>query len=97
MVLDDAQAAALARTKAVHVALVVPAVVGGVVLTERAGSFSVVFLCSFGALSLGGVVQSCTINATAGQKCKRAARVAIVSAVGLVAYSGLFYVAYGKN
>jgi len=64
--LDDAEASALARTKAVHVALLVLAVLGAV----WSGSLAA-FLLSFLAFLLGGVAEAFVPGASGAQTAKR--------------------------
>ena len=66
--LDDAEAAALARTKAVHVALLVVAVLGGV----WSGDGSVAFFLPSLAFLLGGVAESFVPGAVTAMRVAKA-------------------------
>ena len=70
--LDDAEASALARTKAVHVALIVLAVHGAVWL----GSLEAAFFLPFLAFLLGGVAEAFVPGASVAETCKRIVKLA---------------------
>ena len=69
--LEDAEASALARTKAVHVALLVLGVLVGVWSGDKDVASGLVFL----AFLLGGVAEAFVPGASAAQTCKRVGKV----------------------
>ena len=79
--LDDAETAALARTKAVHVALLVLAVVGAV----WSGSVEALLLTFF-AFLLGGVAEAFVPGASAAETAKRVGKVLGAWLLGMVGF-----------
>ena len=77
--LNAAEATALARTKAVHISLIVLAVLAGVWSSHPSGVFS-----PFAAFMLGGVVESYSPGATAMETAKRVGKVLGGSLLGYV-------------
>ena len=77
--LNAAEATALARTKAVHISLIVLAVLAGVWSSHPSGVFS-----PFAAFMLGGVVESYSPGATATETAKRVGKVLGGSLLGYV-------------
>ena len=91
MELDDAEASALARTKAVHVALLVLAVLGAV----WSGSIdTLVFLSSF-AFVLGGVAEAFVPGASAAETAKRVGKVLGAWLLGMIGFYVLAGIAAG--
>ena len=78
--LNAAEATALARTKAVHIGLIVLAVLAGVWSSHPSGVFS-----PFAAFMLGGVVESYSPGATTTETAKRVGKVLGGSLLGYVA------------
>ena len=89
MELDDAEASALARTKAVHVPLILLAVLGGVWLGGTGLGKNLPFL----AFGLGGVAEAFVPGASAAQTCKRVGKVLGAALLGLVGFVVLVKVA----
>ena len=86
MELDDAEATALARTKAVHVALLVLSVQGGV----RSGDSLTAWFLPPLAFLLAGVAEAFVPGASAAQTAKRAGKTVVASILGIF---GLFVLA----
>ena len=79
--LDDDEASALARTKAVHVALIVLAVLGAVWSGEKAAIF-----LPFLAFLLGGVAEAFVPGASAAETAKRVGKVLGAWLLGFVGW-----------
>eukprot|EP01043_Picozoa_sp_COSAG02_P047990 COSAG02_NODE_4662_length_5119_cov_2.425299_2_plen_612_part_00 len=90
--LNDAEAPALARTKAVHVALLVLAVLGGA-WTAGEGALFLPFL----AFLLGGVTEAIVPGASAVETCKRVGKVLGAWLLGGVGFVVLFTIAKRKG
>ena len=89
--LDDAEAATLARTKAVHVLLLVLAMLVG----AQSGQIGSAIMIVFPAFWLGGVVGSLAPGATAVETGKRVGLVLGSSLLGLVAFVFIMGAALG--
>jgi hypothetical protein len=89
--LDDAEASALARTKAVHVALIVLAVLGAV----WSGNVWVAIGLPFLAFLLGGVAEAFVPGASAAQTCNRVFKVLGAWLLGWVGFFVLAGIAQG--
>ena len=83
--LEDGEATALARTKAVHVALLVLAVLGGV----WTGHWAVAPLLAFLAFLLGGVMEAFVPGASAAETAKRVGKVLGAWLLGIVLLGSL--------
>ena len=89
--LDEGEATALARTKAVHVALIVLAVLGAVWLGDLGGGEVALILPSL-AFLLGGVAEAFVPGAGAAETAKRVGKVlgaALLGFVGIFALVGI--------
>ena len=80
--LEDAEASALARTKAVHVALIVLGMLGGV----WSGTVEAAFFLPFLAFLLGGVAEAFVPGASAAETAKRAGKVLGAWLLGMVGF-----------
>ena len=84
--LEDAEATALARTKVVHVALLVLAVLGGV----WSGDDGMALLPTFLAFLLGGVAEAFVPGASAAETAKRVGKVLGAWLLGVFGWVFLF-------
>ena len=80
--LKDIQATALARTKAVHLALLVLAILVPIFFGDG-------LILPFIAFLLGGIVESFVPGATVVETCQRIGKVMAAWLIGLVAFIGL--------
>ena len=93
--LSDAQAAGLARTKPIHIFLIVAAVLGAVAVGAY-GVHAAAFIFSFLAFGLAGATEAFGAGRSGAEVCKEIAKTAGAALLGMVGFFVLLVLALGR-
>ena len=95
--LSDAQAAGLARTKPVHIFLIVAAVLGAVAMGSYGGAgYAAAIIFPFFAFFLAGAAEAFGAGRSGAEVCKEIAKTAAAAALGFVGWGVLLVLALGE-